>query len=76
MASIPDTLHALRAKTIRREDAVELLIPELDRLLALDLIPVVGGLAEAISDQLLRPMAGALVNGALRAWAKEKKGKS
>ena len=74
--SIADTLHALKAKTIRKEDAIDLLIPELDRLLALDLVPVAGGLLEAISDQFLRPAAGAIVNAALRAWAKERKTKA
>lgn len=72
MPSIPDTLAALKAKTIRREDAVELLIPEYDRILALELIPVVGGAAEAISDQFLRPLSVCTVNTAQRMWAKER----
>lgn len=73
MPSIPDTLAALRRKHLTREAAVEALIPELDRLLAMELIPVVGGVVEAVTDQLLRPIAGAIVNGALRTWAAERK---
>jgi len=72
--SIADTLHALKAKAIRRDEAVEMLIPELDRLLALELVPVAGELLEAISDQLLRPAAVAIVNAATKAWAKQRKG--
>lgn len=72
--TIPDTLVALRAKTITRETAIERIIPELDRVLAFDLLPVVGGVVEAVSDQFLRPIAVLIVGTAQRAWAKERKG--
>ena len=71
--TIPDTLDALRRKAITRERAIDLLVPELDRLLAFELLPVVGGFAEALSDQFLRPMAGGIVNAAHARWAKERK---
>jgi len=73
--TIPDTFAALKDKRIKRGEAIELLIPELDRLLAFDLIPVVGGVVEAISDQLLRPGAAGMVDGMLRRWAKEARAK-
>jgi len=71
--TIPDTIEALRRKAINREQAIDLLVPELDRLLAFELLPVVGGFAEALSDQFLRPMAGGIVNAAQARWAKERR---
>lgn len=71
--TIPDVIEALRRKAITREQAIDLLVPELDRLLAFDLLPVVGGFAEALSDQFLRPMAGGVVNAAQARWAKERR---
>lgn len=71
--TIPDTTEALRTKRINREQAIDLIIPELDRCLAFEIIPVVGGMVEALSDQLLRPMAAAYVNAMLRAWADARK---
>lgn len=67
---------ALKARTIRREDAVDLLVPLLDQALPMELIPVIGPALELATDLLARPMAAAAVNAALRAWAKEKKKKA
>lgn len=68
--TIPAILAALKAGTIHRDDAIEEIAPHLDRLFAFDLIPVVGGVIEEVSDLLLIPMATALVDGALRKWGR------
>ena len=51
--TLPETLRLLKAKRLSKEEAVQLIMPELDRLLALDLLPVVGQFAADIRK--LRP---------------------
>ena len=71
--TLPETLRLLKAKRLSKEEAVQLIMPELDRLLSLDLLPVVGQFAEGLSDLFLRPLACCIVNAALRGWARERK---
>lgn len=67
---IPEVLRALRAGRLDRDGAIEEIMPSLDALLAFDLLPVVGDVVEEVSDLLLRPMATALVDGAMRRWSR------
>lgn len=71
--TLPEILRLLKSKHLSKEEAVQYIMPELDRLLALDLLPVVGQFAEGLSDLFLRPLACCIVNAALRGWARERK---
>lgn len=64
--TVPDVFHALDKGTIHREDAIELLQPPLDRILAFQLIPIAGEVIEEVSDLMLPLIATALVDGHLK----------